>query len=34
MSADNKTVVKQYVDAFNAGDYARLRTLFAPHAII
>ena len=31
---DNKAVVYQYVDAFNAGDFARLRALFAPDAIV
>jgi len=31
---DNKEVVRQYVEAFNAGDFERLRGLFAPDAII
>ena len=30
----NKRVVLDYVDAFNARDYDRLSTLFAPNAII
>ena len=32
--ADNKAVVRQYVDAFNQGDQEVLRTLFVPDAII
>jgi predicted ester cyclase len=30
----NKAVVHAYVAAFNAGDFARLRSLFAPDAVI
>jgi predicted ester cyclase len=30
----NKQVVTEYVDAFNRADYARLRDLFTPDAII
>ena len=30
----NKAVIQQYVEAFNAGDFARLRGLFTPDAVI
>jgi ketosteroid isomerase-like protein len=29
-----KAVIQQYVEAFNAGDFGRLRNLFAPDAVI
>jgi len=32
--SDNKLVVQNYVEAFNAGDFARLRSLFTPDAVI
>jgi len=30
----NKAIIQRYVEAFNAGDFARLRNLFAPDAVI
>jgi predicted ester cyclase len=30
----NKAVVQAYIEAFNAGDFGRLRSLFAPDAVI
>ena len=30
----NKAVIQHYVEAFNAGDFGRLRALFAPDAVI
>jgi len=30
----NKAVIRSYVEAFNAGDFGRLRSLFAPDAVI
>jgi ketosteroid isomerase-like protein len=30
----NKQVARDYVDAFNRGDFAALRTIFAPDAVI
>ena len=30
----NKAIVQQYVEAFNTGDFGRLRGLFAPDAVI
>jgi ketosteroid isomerase-like protein len=30
----NKAVIEEYVAAFNAGDFGRLRNLFAPDAVI
>jgi len=32
--AGNKALIQQYVEAFNAGDFGRLRALFAPDAVI
>jgi ketosteroid isomerase-like protein len=32
--AGNKAVIRHYVEAFNAGDFGRLRGLFAPDAVI
>jgi hypothetical protein len=32
--SDNKAVVRDYVAAFNAGDFGRLRSLFAADAVI
>jgi ketosteroid isomerase-like protein len=34
VSEENKAVVRQYVEAFNRGDVATLRQLFAPDALV
>jgi len=34
MSEENKSVIRAYVEAFNAGDFERLRAVHAPDAVV